>query len=516
MKYKILSFLLIGAMLITFAACDKNSQSTKSKDINTSSSEMQLDVAVSSLNSAVMTVSGIDFPETFKAKYDGYSEGKLPYYCTITFGDYSVSVMYIPSLIEEYSKNEGKAEIPLSALKANAMKITGSGENARSDELQGCTVNVSAGKNSLTFDFELSNDCDIDLTKTTQYKVEIFALGDFQTKTFNIKQGGNSNITPKNPTKRDLKVTLIDERTAEFRLTDPDLEDFYQVSENLTYNWEIRFFDSKHTENQWNVYSMTPYVNSLSSIKKEDLTCGFSRNGLNVGYITNNEKQCDTEFDFKIDGKAMVWTVHYPEFFRLGENYDTEPFDFRDYDTFLVQHFKIENNNANTIYDDQYYPKDIVYDNGFTENYIIKPLPELFTDSGDGDDFKPVSSNYVIVETVVTAHHPIKVKEFALYSLTENGIVIDECHKWECNSIKDFRFLMYGENETQDPLGIQIDKNVIKTSGKTIYFKADSSSIGYPPEDVFNFRDKCDENGYYRQTNYKENEDRLIYFSKTK
>ena len=60
MKYKILSFLLIGAMLITFAACDKNSQSTKSKDINTSSSEMQLDVAVSSLNSAVMTVSGID------------------------------------------------------------------------------------------------------------------------------------------------------------------------------------------------------------------------------------------------------------------------------------------------------------------------------------------------------------------------------------------------------------------------------------------------------------------------
>jgi len=512
----ILCFILITVILFSFSACDKNSASTKSKDINTSSSEIQLDVAASSSHSGVITVSEIDFPETFKDKYDGYSEGKVPYYCSITFGGYSVNIMYISSLIEEFAKNEGKTEIPLSALKATVMKITGSGENARSDELQGCTVNVSSTNNSLTFDFELSNDCDIDLTKISEYKVEVFALGDFQTKTFNIKSGSASNNIPKNSTKRALKVTLIDERTAEFRLADPDLEDFYQVGENLTYNWEINFFDSKNPENKWEVYSMTPYVNSLSSIGKENFTCGFSRNGLNVGYIEKGEKQCETQFDFKIDGKTMVWTVHYPEFFRLGQDYDTQPFDFRNFDTFLVQHYKVENNNAKNIYREQYYTKDVIFDNNFTENYKIKSVPELFSAAGDGNYFAPVSSNYVIVETVEEAYHPVKVKEFSLYSLTDTGIVIDECHKWECNSTKDFSFLMYGEIDGLEPLGILIDKNVIKTSGETIYFKANSSTIGYPPEDVMNFKDKCDENGYYRQTDYRENQERLIYFSKAR
>ena len=476
---RLLSALLMAAVLLSFASCaGKAAVSTQqAPEKDAAKQELALAADVKTSHSAAMTISGLDIPESFETEYSGYTGGKLPYYWTIYFGEYCVSLMYIPEEILAYAKQTGEQKVPISALKATVMSVTGSGDNRSTKELQDCTVSVSAVKDALTFDFSLSEACDADLTKVTEYKVEAFSLGDYVTKTFKLKDVKAAAQNVNKPAARKLQVFIKDERTAEFRLTDPDLQALYQIGSNLYYHWEIQFGDCT-------VGTMSPDATGLVSVSIPKMNHEFTKGGQCVGAMIDGEKASEADFNFELSGKTMIWTVHYPEQFRTGKDYDAQPFDFSGFDTFTAAHYKIENNNRKDIYEDVYKASDVVYDNGKQQNYDIPAVPARFLSSGsDSTHFAPEATNYVIYERAIS-WGAVQTRLISLFSLNENGIIVAEAHKVVCASAKDAGLLVNGSEAEFTP---PIDKSaIIKTNGNTIYVKGDapfvsSSGIGYPP-----------------------------------
>lgn len=524
---KIITMLVTGTMLFMFFigcnnvegnAKEARTQNTKKENFN--QEDIKLSVEVKGAKDAVITISGIEMPQEFETQYKGYEKRGVPYYWTVLFGDYSVDLMYLPNRIEEIVKKTNKKKISIDDLEAMVMEVRYEQNVRYTDEVIDCEVQVQSTEDSLSFFVQLSKECNVDFNNIEQYVVEIFELKEFKEKKFNLKDLSKEKKNIEIPKKEGLVVNIINERTAEFIWTDSKLKEYYEVSEDKYYSWDIRFEDSKDSKgNGWWIYTSSNGVSGNKKMKIQEMNHCFNKNGEGIGYIYNGEDMDEVPFEFELKDKSMIWRITYPEGFRFGNKYDTSAFDFRDFDLFRVEHREIKNNNSNNIYEyyynigegyvsngDKYEKiKNVIFQGNFEEAYKIQPIPKEFSTSNlDSENFKPVTTNYAIIEKnythhFITANDEIKwieVKEINLYSLSWNGTILAQSKKLVFKNKEDYNFVVKCHEATPltDINGIKVE--VANYDENTIYFKSiDDNFEGFiskSPE----ITEKCDKDGF--------------------